>query len=101
MISKDILDELEGVLSGKKFQYPQQIVNTIRTSVEDLSEFITPKKQLAIIKDDPPDNRIIECALEGKADFIISGDHHLLDLKQYKGIKIITPSDFLKNFETK
>ena len=38
---------------------------------------------------------IIACALEGQADFIISGDHHLTDLKNYQGIKIVDPATFL------
>jgi len=42
------------------------------------------------------DNRILECALTGKADFIISGDHHLLDLGEYEDIKIVGPKGFLR-----
>jgi predicted nucleic acid-binding protein len=49
-----------------------------------------------IIEDDPDDNRILECALEAGADLIISGDHHLLELKQIQKVKILSPSDFLK-----
>ena len=40
-------------------------------------------------------DRILECAVEGRADFIISGDHHLTELKNYQGIKIVAPSTFL------
>jgi len=46
-----------------------------------------------------PDNRILECAMEGQADYIISGDKHLLDLKTYQGIKIVTLAEFLEIFE--
>jgi putative PIN family toxin of toxin-antitoxin system len=95
-ISKDILDEMEGVLSGKKFQYPKPIIRYIRSALEDLAEFVTPEKRVKVIEDDPNDNRILECALEAKADFIISGDHHLLELKEYQSIRIITPSDLMK-----
>ena len=96
-ISKDILDEMEGVLSGKKFQYPKQIIHFIRNALEDLAEFVTPQKAVKTIKDAPNDNRILECAVESEAHLIISGDHHLLELKQYRSIRIITPSDFLKS----
>lgn len=95
-ISKDILDEMEGVLSGKKFRYPRPIIYSIRNALEDLAEFVTPEKTVKAIKDDPNDNRILECALEAKADLIISGNHHLLDLKKYRGITIMTASDLMK-----
>ena len=97
-ISKDILDEMEGVLSGKKFQYPEQVIRSIRNALEDFAEFVTPQKAVKKIKDDPDDNRILECALESGAQLIISGDHHLLELKQYRNIKILSPSDFLREY---
>jgi hypothetical protein len=46
---------------------------------------------------DDPDNRILECAKAGGANFIISGDKHLLNLKNYQGIKIVTPGEFLES----
>jgi len=53
------------------------------------------KQKLNIIKDEP-DNRILECAEEFKADFIISGDKHILDVKKFKGIKMLKPADYIK-----
>ena len=55
---------------------------------------ITPRTVLAVVAADPDDNRILECAVDGKADLIISNDHHLLDLKSYAGIPIIAGVDF-------
>ena len=69
-ISKDILDEMEGVLSGKKFQYPKQIIHSIRNAIEDLAEVVTPQEVVKAIENDPDDNRILECALESKANLI-------------------------------
>ena len=58
---------------------------------------ITPGKlEVDAIPDDPADNKILACGLEGEADYIISGDHHLTDLKIFQGIKIVAPSTFLK-----
>ena len=48
-----------------------------------------------VISDDPSDNKYLACAHEGEADYIVSGDHHLLDLKSYKGIKILKAKPFL------
>ena len=97
-ISADILDEMAGVLSGKKFQYPNGVIQSIRHAIEDLAEIVTPQKAVNTIKEDPDDNRILECALESNAHLVISGDHHLLELKEYRNIKIISPSDYLKEY---
>ena len=94
-VSKEILDEMEGVLTSRKFQYSRQISHSIRNALEEVADLITPQKTVKAIKNDPDDNRILECALAAGADIIISGNRHLLELKQYRGINIITPSDFL------
>jgi len=53
-----------------------------------------------VIKEDPPDNKLLECAVEAKADYLISGDNeHLLFLENFEGIKIINPSEFLKLYQ--
>ena len=57
---------------------------------------VYPKKTVGIITVDPPDNRILECAVEGRADLIVSGNRHLLRLKLYEGIPIVRPIDFLR-----
>lgn len=46
--------------------------------------------------EDPEDNRVLECALEAEADYIVSGDHHLLSLEEFRGIKIVRAADLLK-----
>jgi hypothetical protein len=94
-ISEEILDEISGILSGGKFRYPPQIVHTIVTQLESISEMVYPKVKIKEIKDDPDDNKFLECAVTGNADFIISGDAHLLKLGTYKGIRIISPAEFL------
>ena len=53
--------------------------------------------RLDVIKDDASDNKYLECAVEGGAHYIISGDKHLTDLKSFRGIKIMKPAHFLKN----
>lgn len=67
----------------------QTIVNLLRYSI-----LINNPPLLNVIKDDPDDNVILSTAIEGKADYIISGDSHLLVLKNYKDIEIITPKRF-------
>ena len=54
------------------------------------------KNKLKIVKEDPDDNKILECAVEGKADFIVSQDSHLLKLREFHGIRIMSPEEFLE-----
>ncbi len=58
---------------------------------------IEPSKRVALVKDDPSDNKIIECALEANADCIITYDHHLLELEKAENIKIVSPTEFIKS----
>ena len=50
---------------------------------------------LKVIAADPDDDAIVECAMVGQAEFIVSGDHHLLELKSHSGIQIVTAAEFL------
>ena len=67
----------------------------------DFSTFTLPIKvsqKITVIDDDPDDDKFIECAVASRAGFIVSGDKHLLNLKEYKGIKIMKAADFLLLF---
>jgi predicted nucleic acid-binding protein len=67
----------------------------------DFSTFTAPVKvsrRITVIDDDPDDDKFIECAVASRAGFIVSGDKHLLKLKEYKGIKIMKAADFLSLF---
>jgi len=80
----------------KKRQFTSQEVDDIILKLLKVA-LITSGKSLADgVSGDPADDMIIACALEGRADFIISGDHHLTDLKNYQGIEIVAPSTFLE-----
>ena len=59
-----------------------------------------PTRKIEAIKEDPPDNKFIECAVESHADYIITGDKHLRRLKEYEGIKIINAAEFLEILKT-
>lgn len=61
-----------------------------------VGELVTPQHPLHVITNDPDDNRILECAVEGQANLIVSGDRDLRRLKLYQGIPIVTPTDFLR-----
>lgn len=96
LISPEILAEFADVLY-RKFKFSPEKTKEAVTQIREISTLIIPVKRLAIIKKHNPDNRILECAIEGKARYIISGDeHHLLPLRKFRGIKILTPAEFLK-----
>lgn len=59
-----------------------------------------PSEMVNAVKEDEKDNKVIECALSCKADYIISGDSHLLNLKEHRGIKIVSAKEFLDLLET-
>jgi len=95
-LSIDILQELLRVTEYPKFDFsPLQRLRFISLLIE-IATLVEPKKKLKVVKDDPQDNKFLECALEAKADLIVSGDKHLLKLKEYEGIPIVSSADFLK-----
>ncbi len=98
-ISKDILKESEAVISRDKFDFTDEEINTIIEAVVSFSEVVNPAIKLDVIKSDPDDNKILECAVACGASCIVSGDRHLLELKEYSGIKIITPKTALELLE--
>ena len=63
--------------------------------ITSMSVFVHPKEKLTVVKDDPDDDKIIEAAVEGAADYIVTYDNHLLKLKEFRGIRIVTPKQFL------
>lgn len=96
--SHQILQETVGVLASDKFQFSRdEIADAVATIVE-AADVVDPKTKISVISDEP-DNRILECAVKAQANFIISGDSHLLDLKEYKGIHILKPAQFLTLLE--
>lgn len=98
-ISKEILEEINKVLNYPKFAFSEEEKTAFLNLINENAIKAHPKETLDLIKEDPPDNRFLECALEAHADFIISGNRHLLDLKEFKGIKILNASGYLKMIE--
>jgi len=64
-------------------------------SLNIIAEIVTPTIDVSAVTADPDDDKYVEAALEGHADFIVSGDSHLLSLESYEGIRIVTPRQFL------
>lgn len=99
--SIETLVELKEVFGYPKFApYLVDLSFSISEFIDRLTEksVVTPslKEKTNIIKEDPSDNKFLICAFACQADFIVSGDRHLLKLKEYQGIKIITPKEFVE-----
>ena len=93
IVSASILAELASILRGK-FAWDDEDVREALIVVGRHADLVKPGLRLRVLEDDA-DNRILECAVEGHADLIVSGDHHLLGLKEYGGIPIVRVSEFL------
>jgi putative PIN family toxin of toxin-antitoxin system len=96
LISPAIVAEIAGVLRAK-FQWPEEAIKARAKRFARIAEIITPETVPSVIKNDPPDNQVLACAADGQANIIVSGDkRHLLPLKEYNGIPIVRPVDFLR-----
>ena len=96
--SNDIISELKRVLK-RDFHLEEQEIEDIIDSLMLFLHLTETSEKINVIKEDEKDNIILECAVSCNADYIISGDSHLLDLKQYKNIKIISARKFLDIYD--
>ncbi len=96
--SEEMLEELIDVLHRKEIaeRMSESQREFIIHHVEIFSVKIKPLENIQVIFDDPDDDKIVECAVFSGAQYIISGDDHLLKLKVFRGIKIVTPAEFFK-----
>lgn len=96
LTSPALLEELAKAVGYPKLKFPESLQAEIIETVFTVSSLIAISNPVEVKGLDPADNRILECAVDGKADYIISGDKHLLDLGNYKGIPIVKAKEFLE-----
>jgi len=101
IISEDIIEEVKDVLNRPrirdKYQHLTQatigrLINLLRRQ----SVLVPGKLDLAVVKRDPDDDKVIIAAVEGRAEYIVTGDIDLTDLQSYQDIKIVRPAEFIK-----
>lgn len=95
-INHEILDVLHRDYIYAKYNLTEEIIDDISAFLYEGSILTEDRYAVSKVKKDPEDNKFIACALEGEADYIISGDDHLLGLKHYRGVQIVDARDFLK-----
>ena len=101
VLSQEIIGEFARVLGYKDIQEKIKTKNLeMRWTVHkivSLSTLVEPAEKLLVVKEDPNDNKVLECAKAGKVDVIVSSDNHLLKLGSFEGMPIKTPSHFLRS----
>lgn len=98
IISEEVFSEYVKVLLRPELKVKKDNIIRLISIFILKAEIIKVKTKLDIIERDPSDNKFLECALDGKVDYIITGDKHLLELKKYKKIKIVDPKTFINIF---
>jgi uncharacterized protein len=88
--SYELLAELGDVLPRTKFGLKSEQISRFVSTYATSSEIVILKRRFDVLKEDPDDNAVLDAAVNGKADFVVSGDKHLLELKQFRGVRIVT-----------
>ena len=100
LTSQVLLNELKEILirPDKPFKLSEEQAEHVINETRSLAEIVRPRKIVGICRDEQ-DNRVLECAVDGRADWIISGDMHLLELRRFQGVRVGTVVDFLSRVE--
>lgn len=93
-ITEAIIAEIRGVLANK-FGWSNEMLVEAISGIRDFTQLVAPAQRLQVILEDPDDDRIVECAAASDSRYIVSGDKHLLRLKQYQNIRVLRVSEFL------
>ena len=99
VLSGEIIEEFAKVLEYKDIKEKVKGINIemnrVIEKIFSLSTIVYPNEKLDVVKDDPDDNKVLECAKAGNVDFIVTSDNHLLKLKDFERIRIMTPKEFM------
>lgn len=96
-VSPALLNEYEAVLKRPRFKLGHREITELMGKINRKALIVTPTKRLKILKADEPDNRVLECAIKAKADFIITGNKRHFPFEEFKGSKIVTPREFINS----
>ncbi len=94
-LSEPILEEVKGVLKRPKFDYSPEMIQIILTELTGIADIVNPSETIHVVLEDPDDNRILECAVEARVNYVVTGDLHLLKLSMYRDTEILNTAAFL------
>ena len=92
-VSHEIIQEILRVM--RRLNVPENIVADWNKVLTTDAVIVSPAKKIHVVKNDPSDNKFLECAIEAKADYIVTGDKHLKEVDRFEGLKIVNPKKFL------
>lgn len=99
-LSKEILAEYNKVLHSdeilEKVEEHHLKIKSAIIKVVEICSIVEPKTKVMVVIDDPDDNKILECALEARVDYVVTYDEHILKLKEFEGIQLISPKELLR-----
>ena len=99
VLSSDIIEEFRDVMNRKdvsvRFDYGKTEVSKFEGALRDVAEIVTVKSSFKVVMEDPDDDVVVNTAIDGRADYIVSGDRHLRKLKRFQGVRIVSPKAFL------
>lgn len=103
VVSPALLAEYEAALNYDRVRRrhglsPEQIAREVQV-IGEVALVVEPTNVLAVIADDPDDDHVLACAVAGEADYIVSGDPHILALREYQGIRVLSPRAFVAVLE--
>lgn len=96
VVTDEIVREYLDVLQRSKFGLRGDVIDNIATFIFQFADFVVPSEHVQVVKSDPKDDKFLDAVIVGDVEYLVSGDKHLLNLKEYAGIPIITPREFLK-----
>jgi putative PIN family toxin of toxin-antitoxin system len=104
VVSPEILAEYERVLAEPDIQAAHRLSDEefaiVMAGFATVALQVTPTESHNAVADDPSDNKSVECAVAGNADYVVTGDNHLLALGSYQNIQIVPPGVFVRLFAT-
>jgi putative PIN family toxin of toxin-antitoxin system len=95
LISKPIIDEVLGVLARKFARDPEELAR-VAVLLTDLGEMVRPRRRIRMLKDDA-DNRILECAVTGDAELVVTGDRAMLELGEFEDVRVVSLREYLES----
>ncbi len=99
LISEPIINEMIEVMHRPRikdlYKIDNQTIEELIIEIYEKAEIVRVSHPIDVIKDDPGDNKFLACALEGGADYIITGDIHLINIKSFRNIQIVNPREFI------
>jgi putative PIN family toxin of toxin-antitoxin system len=102
VVSRETVSEFRQTLRKypDRFQLDETEIQTEVETLQYFAEFVDPDESIAAVQRDPDDDKFLEAAVAGDADYVVSGDQHLLDFDSFRGIDIVEPRTFYERLES-